>query len=42
MNMELKFKEQVNSLDISRNEMNVLVDRKEIDDLTCFNCGSKN
>ena len=41
MNMELKFKEQANSYDISRNEMHVLVDRKEIDDLTCPNCGSK-
>ena len=41
MNMELKFKEQVNSFDKSRNEMNVLVDRKEIDDFTCPNCATK-
>ena len=39
MNMELKFKEQANSFDQNNNEMNVLVDRKEIDDLTCPNCG---
>ena len=39
MNMVLKFKEQANSFDQSRNEMNVLVDRKEIDDLICPNCG---
>ena len=41
MNMELKFKEQVNSFVQNRNEMNVSVDRKEIDNLTCPNCGSK-
>ena len=41
MNMELKFKEQANSMDINRNEMKVLVYNNENDDITCPYCNKK-
>ena len=41
MNMELTFKEQANSMDISNNEMNVLVYKNENDDLICPHCNNK-
>ena len=41
MNMELKFKEQANSMDIDNKEMKVLVYKKENDDFTCHNCNTK-
>ena len=41
MNMELKFKEQANSMDINNNEMNVLVYKRENDDFTCPHCNKK-
>ena len=39
--MELKFKEQANSLDINNKEMNVLVYKKENDDFICPHCNKK-
>ena len=39
--MELKFKEQANSMDINNNEMNVLVYKNENDDFMCPNCNKK-
>ena len=41
MNMELKFKEQANSMDIDNKEMKVLVYKKENDDFTCPHCNTK-
>ena len=41
MNMELKFKEQANSMDIDNKEMKVLVYKRENDDFTCPNCNTK-
>ena len=41
MNMNLKFKEQANSLDRSNNIMNVLVYKKDVDDFICPHCGEK-
>ena len=41
INMELKFKEQANSMDINNNEMNVLVYKRENDDFTCPHCNKK-
>ena len=41
MNMNLKFKEQANSLDKSNNIMNVLVYKKDVDDFICPHCGEK-
>ena len=41
INMELKFKEQANLMDINRNEMKVLVYKKENDDITCPYCNKK-
>ena len=41
INMELKFKEQANSMDINNNEMNVLVYKRENDDFTCPHCNNK-
>ena len=41
MNMELKFKEQANSMDIDNKEMKVLVYKKENDDFTCPHCNAK-
>ena len=41
MNMKLKFKEQVNLIDIDRKEMKVLVYKKENDDFICPHCNKK-
>ena len=41
MNMELKFKEQANLMDIDRKEMKVLVYKKENDDFICPHCNKK-
>ena len=41
MNMELKFKEQANSIDKNNKEMRVLVYKKENEDFMCPNCGVK-
>ena len=41
INMELKFKEQANLMDINRKEMKVLVYKKENDDFTCPHCNAK-
>ena len=41
MNMELKFKEQANSIDKNNKEMRVLVYKKENEDFMCPNCGIK-
>ena len=41
INMELKFKEQANSMDINNNEMNVLVYKRENDDFTCPHYNNK-
>ena len=41
MNMELKFKEQINSIDRNNNEMKVLVYKKELEDFICSKCGEK-
>ena len=41
INMELKFKEQANSMDINNNEMNVLVYKREKDDFICPLCNKK-
>jgi len=41
INMELKFKEQANSMDINNNEMNVLVYKRENDDFICPHCNGK-
>ena len=41
MNMELSFKEQANLIDINNNEMNVLVYKKENDDIICPHCNKK-
>ena len=41
MNMELKFKEQANSMDIDNKEMKVLVYKRENDDFTCPHCNTK-
>ena len=41
MNMELKFKEQANSIDINNKVMNVLVYKKENDDFICPHCNKK-
>ena len=41
INMELKFKEQANLMDINRNEMKVLVYKNENDDITCPYCNKK-
>ena len=41
MNMELKFKEQANSIDINNKEMNVLVYKKDNDDFICPHCNNK-
>ena len=41
MNMNLKFKEQANSLDRSNNLMRVLVYKKDVDDFICPHCGEK-
>ena len=41
MNMELKFKEQANSMDIDKKEMKVLVYKQVNDDFTCPNCNTK-
>ena len=41
MNMELKFKEQANSIDINNKVMNVLVYKKENDDFICPHCNNK-
>ena len=41
MNMELKFKEQANLMDINRNEMKVLVYKNESDDIKCPHCNRK-
>ena len=41
INMELKFKEQANSIDRSNKEMRVLVYKKEIDGFVCPKCGEK-
>ena len=41
IDMELRFKEQANSLDISNKKMRVLVYRKEVDNFTCPHCGEK-
>ena len=39
--MELKFKEQANSLNIDNKEMRVLVYKKENDDFICPHCNTK-
>ena len=39
INLELTFKEQANSLDKNRNQMNILVFRHENDGLRCQKCG---
>ena len=41
LNLELSFEEQANSIDVSNNEMKVLVYTKENEELTCPNCGEK-
>ena len=41
MNMELKFKEQANLMDINSNEMKVLVYKNENDDIICPHCNKK-
>ena len=41
VNMELKFKEQINSFDKERNEMKILVYQNESNELTCPKCGEK-
>ena len=41
MNMNLKFKEQANSLDRSNNVMRVLVNIKDVDVFKCPHCGEK-
>ena len=41
INMELKFKEQANLMDINRNEMKVLVYKNESDDIKCPHCNRK-
>ena len=41
INMELKFKEQANIIDINNKEMNVLVYKNENDDLICPHCNNK-
>ena len=41
LNMELKFKEQANSIDKNNKEMRVLVYKKENEDFMCPNCGVK-
>ena len=42
LNMELRFKEQANLIDINRKEMNVIVYKKENDDdLNCPYCKKK-
>ena len=41
MNMDLRFKEQANSLDRSNNIMSVLVYKKDVDDFICPHCGEK-
>ena len=41
INMELKFKEQANLMDIDRKEMKVLVYKKENDDFICPHCNKK-
>ena len=41
MNMDLRFKEQANSLDRSNNIMRVLVYEKDVDDFICPHCGEK-
>ena len=41
MNMELRFKEQANLIDINRKEMKVLVYKKENDDFICPHCNKK-
>ena len=39
IDLELKFKEQANSMDNERNEMNILVYKKEEEGLKCPKCG---
>ena len=41
INMELKFKEQANIIDINNKEMNVLVYKKGNDDFICPHCNKK-
>ena len=41
LNFNLSFKEQINSLDKDKNEMKVLVYKKEIDGIECPKCGEK-
>ena len=41
LNMDLRFKEQANSLDRTNNEMKVLVYIKDADDFICPHCGEK-
>ena len=41
INMELKFKEQANLMDINSNEMKVLVYKNENDDIICPHCNKK-
>ena len=41
MNMELRFKEQENSMIMDNKEMKVLVYKKENDDFICPNCNTK-
>ena len=40
LNLELTFDEQVTSIDRSKNEMNILVYKNEIDNLICPKCGT--
>ena len=41
LNFELSFKDQANTIDKLRNEMNILVFNSENDDLVCPKCGEK-
>ena len=41
LNFNLSFKEQINSLDKDKNEMKVLVYKKEMDEIECPKCGEK-
>ena len=41
LNMDLKFKEQANSLDRNNNVMRVLVYKEDADDFICPHCGEK-
>lgn len=41
LNLELTFKDHANQIDKAKNEMKILVYKKEIDSIICPNCGEK-